>query len=338
MSYEVRDNSRLLVITLFSVGIANKKMSTINANIPPQRSLSNGTSTVASANGESENAQSIGAPITVAVPVAQGDRVTISGRAMLASRLFRSDTEHYDGKVRTTPLGASGNTYEYLTASDRKMVEDMYEYCAANEIDLAYVDTLALDLAVYRMNGSQVLQGTLYDKEGHRLTVDFQAPDKQIVERIRQSEQLQQTSIDQGFLEAEFIPGGRFADFAFLEKMISVFSPAGETTETHNDSFKVYTPPGNRLSITKSEEIELVIPEPDYVSVNGVGTWRTPELANAHNNKGGLSHDARVAFRSQLTADLLGILTGYAKSKNIAMTHLDELRSLFEASGKSQVK
>ena len=265
----------------------------------------------------------------------------------MLSRLFHTDEAHYSGKVRTESATGGGSVYEFLTTDDRKMLEGMYEYCAANGMDLTHVDALAADLATYRDNGPHSRDGTLYDLEGHRLTFDFKDSDKQIADHMLQSESLQQTSIDQGFLKFQLgKPGVHCVDFAFLEKMVSVFSPAGDVQGNSNDAFKVYKPVPyqNQIRVTKSENVELVMPEPDVSSENGVITWSTPELAAA-NGKGGSVNkhgigalDQEKKFLMKKDMDLLAMLSKYADSKGIDMKHIEDLESILATYRQRQAK
>ena len=109
------------------------------------------------------------------------------------------------------------------------------------------------------------------------------------MDRIRNGDAINQTTIDKGFinyvLDTKVPVHG--VSFEFLEKMISVFStstdktPDGSGSNT-SPSFTIFVPPKNDYITHVSAEAELPIPpEPDYISVNGVGRWRTPELAAA---------------------------------------------------------
>ena len=45
----------------------------------------------------------------------------------------------------------TGNSYDFLSSSDRKFLEKVYAYAQEKNIDLAQVDNLATDMAAYRM-------------------------------------------------------------------------------------------------------------------------------------------------------------------------------------------
>jgi len=216
----------------------------------------------------------------------QGDTVKISGHAMLLSRLFNTKDVNADiPVVQTRRIGTP--TYVFLTKDDRKMLEAAYEYTSANGMDPQYVDGLAFDLACYRMGPNDKRQQ--YDLDGHRLTFEFGASEAKVVDRIQNSDAINYTSIDRGFIDYTFntLAPGHAVSFEFLEKMISVFStsvggePVGSDNAT-SPSFTSFVPPKHDYITHVSAEAELPMPpEPDYISVNGVGRWRTPELAAA---------------------------------------------------------
>jgi hypothetical protein len=315
-------------------------MTTINTSAQPQGILSTGAPAVARADKGAQDTPSNGVQATANDPITPSAQVTISGHALLVSRLFHTDEAHYNGTPKTTPLADGGSNYDYLTSDDRKMVEDMYSYCAAKGMDLRYVDALALDLAEYRVNGPHVNDAVIYDTEGHRMTFDWKEQDKEIADHVLQGDEIDQTSIDHGFLQAEFKPGGRFANFAFLEKMMSVFSTGcgGDTQGTSDDSFKVYTSmqTWDRIQTTKSKDVELVIPESDSNCIDGVFHWRTPELAEANRQRA--LHDKGSTPSRELGKEILDMLTSYAKSKNIDTKQIDDLMSMLDQNRPQRAK
>lgn len=77
------------------------------------------------------------------------------GHALMLERLWRiKDPSAPEPKPlsRVTTDMLSGNTYDFLSYSDRKLLEKMYTYAEENNINLEQVDALAFDLAGYRMD------------------------------------------------------------------------------------------------------------------------------------------------------------------------------------------
>lgn len=206
------------------------------------------------------------------------DTVSLSGHALLLSRLFGEDESSYTGNVESRDSGDT-SLARYLTKDDRAMLEQMYEYSQKNGLDLSHVDALGADLGGYRKFGAATGAKGLYDLEGHALTVTQSGENQQILDRIKSSGALSSTSIDSGFLQSEMATGGHAANYAFLERMVNVFSTGAQAASA---PIAAYNAQANKLVVTASADVQLNIPEADYVSVNGVGHWRTAELAAAH--------------------------------------------------------
>ena len=199
------------------------------------------------------------------------DSVTISGRANLLSRVYGRTEEDYSAVV--AKRGTSFALGDYLTADDRRLMEKLYQYAASNDIDLSHVDALAQDLGAYRAYGkSNPIEG-LYDTSGRRLTVNFSSQEAEVAKRIQSSSAKDQSGFDMGFVESAMVVGGHATNFVFLEHMINAF---GGNSEKNNMAIGKYDKSQTELVATASEKVELVIPEADYVSENGVGTWRNP--------------------------------------------------------------
>lgn len=279
---------------------------TLSARRNNQGKISN-----ASAPSSGEKSGDISTKAKVASP--SSETITLSGRAIMLARLFGEDESTYTGRVEAKDSNVT-SLDRYLTTDDRAMLAEMYEYAQNNGIDLRHVDALAGDLGGYRKFGTTTGSFGLYDLEGHAVTVTQSSDNQQIIDRIKASSSLSQTAIDQGFIQSEMVTGGHAANYAFLERMINVFSSQGRAAEeSGNTSPGAYDPNANKLETTVSADVQLVIPEADYISVNGVGQWRTPELAaaNAAENQNSPSASGQPDVQ-----DLLSLLDRHVKRNN----------------------
>ncbi|MES1930019.1 hypothetical protein SADO_12228 [Salinisphaera dokdonensis CL-ES53] len=159
------------------------------------------------------------------------------------------------------------NRHLFLTADDRSMLSDMYAYADSQGADLNYVDSVAYDLADYRRkdNGRIVANannGNRFDSEGHQKTFSFIEADAATAERIKNSDALNSTRFDLGFLEFHLDPGYDFnhtTDFDFLEAMVTKFSDSDQAQTTGLPSkFQTHTSNGaNAYEVHYSEEVVL---------------------------------------------------------------------------------
>lgn len=169
--------------------------------------------------------------------------VSISGRAIMLSRLFNSDGS-VEPKVETTTTtsNTSGSVYSFLTKNDRDMLSTLYEYADANGIDPLKVDALAFDLGIYRRAGSGGPldnAGKAYDLQGNPVIAEFNAEDEAVAQRVLTSKAMNDTLLDQGFLQAIFSPtrmSVHASDFAFLESITYAFSASGSDGATNPDA------------------------------------------------------------------------------------------------------
>lgn len=169
--------------------------------------------------------------------------VSISGRAIMLSRLFNSDgSVEPRVEITTTTSNTSGSVYSFLTKSDREMLATVYEYASVNGIDPLKVDGLAFDLGAYRMagpGGPLDGAGKLYDLQGNPIIPEFNAEDEAVAQRVLTSKAMGDTLIDRGFLEAIFTPTKRSvhaSDFSFLEDVVYAFSASGSDGATNPDA------------------------------------------------------------------------------------------------------
>jgi len=281
-------------------------INSLSANLINDSKVSNATATKSAETG-------VDVPTGTKTASTKSDTVNLSGRALMLSRLFGQDESTYTGQVEAKDSSVT-SLARYLTTDDRAMLANMYDYAQSNGIDLRHVDALAGDLGGYRKFGTATGSSGLYDLEGHAMTITQSTDNQQIIDRIKTSSALSQTTLDQGFIQSEMVTGGHAANYAFLERMINVFSQgASSTAASESTPLASYDPGANKLVAQVSKDVQLVIPEADYISVNGVGHWRTPELAAAHELKNQKTHSTSGQPDIQ---DLLSLLDRQVKQNN----------------------
>lgn len=293
--------------------------------------------------GNSQDAKAVG-PTSVAVSNATASApstsVSLSGKAIMLSRLFGTNDPNATPAVMSG-IGKDGvlSVY-YLTESDRTLVSDMYAYAQQQGADLQYVDSLALTLSVYRYHDNGRLLGGFdsFDAQGHKLTSSYSPADTEIANRILNGDAINSTRLDHGFLRQILDPSyalGNASNMGFMEQMVVKFSDKGAANMSLDPKFSTYSGYDSAVRnvvITASKEI--LDPNPsatwvaDYTSINGVGHWRTPELAAAAASQGStgtsaagvnetllnsLSGNDQVASKGTLLSRLFDLL-GFANS------------------------
>ena len=265
--------------------------------------------------------------------------VTLSGRGMLISRLFGENESTYTGEVQTNPKDKAytGALIPFLTTQDRALLEEMYVYAAENGIDLKHVDALGGDLAGYRKHGRSAVHEGQYDLEGHQMTTELSTTNKVAAERIAVSDALNTTRLDAGFIQSELDAGGHAVNHAFLERMVEVFSIGGssdQATSANRGPIAAYSAEANKLVVKLSADVRLVIPEADYANVDGVGRWRTPELAERHRlsqqSAAGSAVSSLLNGGNQDIQHLSGLLKGYGKLNNVPQETISQLIGLLD--------
>ncbi|GAA0565078.1 hypothetical protein ACFQH5_01815 [Halomonas salifodinae] len=226
-----------------------------------------------------------------ASPPAGSTSVTISGRALMLSRLFLTEDATSEPPVLpgSQGMGQYGAMlpHHFLTRDDRSLLAEMYEFADEQGADLKHVDRLAWDLGLYRQrnDGKAIANfndGRSYDLEGRVRTVSFTDKDTATAERILQSDALNSTQLDQGFLSYILDPGYGFthgSDFEFLEQMVTRFSSRGSEAATLDPKFSTYVRIENNYILHTADEITLQPFEPDITNVNGV--WSVTEKGAA---------------------------------------------------------
>lgn len=157
------------------------------------------------------------ASVTSTAESNQSTSVSLSGRAIMLSRLFGTQNSNTEPPVVS---GVNGmdlkhigmSPQNFLTTSDRALLSDMYEYAQQQGADLQNVDQLAYALGTYRQSNdgrsmSSFNGGNSFDLEGHQLTVSFNEKDAATAARILNGDAINSTKLDQGFLRYTLDPG-----------------------------------------------------------------------------------------------------------------------------------
>lgn len=215
---------------------------------------------------------------TQSQPSSNVGNITISGQAIMLSRLFGNANAEPPVKTQLTQATMSLPSTHFLTRSDRDMLSELYSEAQQQGVDLNYVDDLANDLGSYRMFGSvmaNVNDGGMYDVNGHAQRFHFTDSDNATATRILTGQGLSSTSLDQGFLRYQLDPGFSFnhrTNFAFLEQVVNKFgSGAVDAGASIDAKFSMYTHQGkDNFIIETSSEAVLSVEEPDVRSVDGV--------------------------------------------------------------------
>lgn len=182
-------------------------------------------------------------------PALQAASVSISGRALLMARLFAGQLNEPPVSHSSTWLNAI-DPLPFLTKMDREMMADVYEFASGQGVDLAYVDELAGNLALYRLhnNGQRILPqapGMSFDSEGHEVTYLFTDKNAATAARILQSEAFQSTRFDTGFLRNALDAKHsalHYLNFDFVEQMVNKFSSVGTVVEDVGSRFSHFQP------------------------------------------------------------------------------------------------
>lgn len=196
----------------------------------------------------------------------ESSTVTLSGRAIMASRLFSSES----GEPPVLPSIRTNGEYmgmlpqHFLTESDRSLISEMYELAHEEGVDLRYVDQLARDLGHYRRhdNGTMLIsfnEGS-YDLQGRKQTVSFTEKDAATAERILSGGALSSTDIDQGFIRWRLDPGIGFSlssNLDFLESMIMQFPSRADEVAELGSKFSSYVRLENNYILHTADEVTL---------------------------------------------------------------------------------
>ena len=281
----------------------------------------------------------------------QNTTVTLSGQALMLSRLFNTTDPNAPPEMSgvngmsLTNIGRS--PVSFLTSSDLTVLSNMYGYAQQQGADLQYVDQIAVALGSYRQenDGRTMISFNAgsFDLAGHQMTVNFNAQDAATATSILNGTAINSTELDHGFLRYTLNPGFGALTYngsmQFLQQMVVKFSGEGTANMTLDPKFSTYTPVSINDKVVFTASKEILNPNPaatfvaDYTSINGVGHWRTPELAAA----AAASPDGipSAASLNAITVNkLLGNVQPQATTKTSLLTTLLDLMSKSNATKK----
>lgn len=210
-----------------------------------------------------------------------------NGRALMLERLWRiKDPTAPDPKVLSvvTTNMLTGNSYDFLSSSDRKLLEKAYTYAEQNNINLEQVDALAFDMAVYRMgvaSGGLTSNkpGDIYTPDGKWAIAAFDERDTKLAYQIKNGKAALSTQFDHGFLNEIFDPekhSTHAVDFSFLAKMVKEFSDqAGQPDENlqmPDDPNRRYAEPGRGSYLVETLNGKKPPTHPDNLGKNADGS------------------------------------------------------------------
>lgn len=216
---------------------------------------------------------------------AQESRVS-RGHTLMLERLWRiKDPSAPEPKILSTVTTdmLSGNSFDFLSYSDRRLLEKAYTYAEDNNIDLEQVDLLAFDMAGYRMAGPG---GHIPNKPGNSYTLDgkwiinaFDERDTKIAYQIKNGKAMLSTEFDRGFLNEALDPEKaptHGVDFAFLAKMVKEYSDqAGQPDENlqmPDDPNRRYAEPGRGSYLVETLNGKKPPTHPDNLGKNADGS------------------------------------------------------------------
>ena len=226
------------------------------------------------------------ATLTPAATVATSSSQATSqsrGHALMLERLWRiKDPSTPEPKILytvTTDM-LSGNSFDFLTYSDRRLLEKVYSYAEENNIDLEQVDLLAFDMAGYRMAGPgghlASKPGNAYGVEGKWVINAFDERDTKLAYQIKNGKAMLSTEFDRGYLDEALDPERaptHGVDFAFLAKMVKQFSDqAGQPDENiqmPDDPNRRYAEPGMGYYLVETLNGKKPPTHPDNLAKGG---------------------------------------------------------------------
>ena len=209
------------------------------------------------------------------------------GHGLMLERLWRikdpAASEPKPLSLVTTSM-LSGNTYDFLSYSDRKLLEKVYAYAEENNLDLEQVDALAFDLAGYRMDVASGgltpnKPGDIYTPDGKWAIAAFDERDTKLAYQIKNGKAALSTQFDHGFLNEIFDPekhSTHAVDFSFLAKMVKEFSDqAGQPDENlqmPDDPNRRYAEPGRGSYLVETLNGKKPPTHPDNLGKNADGS------------------------------------------------------------------
>ena len=291
------------------------------------------------------------------LPAAQSNKSTAAGvgRALMLSRLFGTENNGVEPPVISGVNGMDLNhigmsPLNFLTTSDRALLSDMYDYAHQQSADLQNVDHLAFALGNYRQsnNGRAIYNfnnGNNFDFEGHLRTVSFNEKDTATASRILNSDAINSTRLDQGFLRYTLDPGNgalsNTSDFEFMEQMVIKFSDTGAEQISLPSKFSSFSgrSPSESSVFTLSKEVLDPNPASTFKPqiINDNGKWIVLDPAAL----GGNSFEQTVAQQKMKSAVSLNeqvINAFFGNDKGISEVSTSSgLLSLLSKAGKAKL-
>jgi len=291
------------------------------------------------------------------LPAAQSNKSTAAGvgRALMLSRLFGTENNGVEPPVISGVNGMDLNhigmsPLNFLTTSDRALLSDMYDYAHQQSADLQNVDHLAFALGNYRQsnNGRAIYNfnnGNNFDFEGHLRTVSFNEKDTATASRILNSDAINSTRLDQGFLRYTLDPGNgalsNTSDFEFMEQMVIKFSDTGAEQISLPSKFSSFSgrSPSESSVFTLSKEVLDPNPASTFKPqiINDNGKWIVLDPAAL----GGNSFEQTVAQQKMKSAVSLNeqvINAFFGNDKGISEDSTSSgLLSLLSKAGKAKL-
>ena len=291
------------------------------------------------------------------LPAAQSNKSTAAGvgRALMLSRLFGTENNGVEPPVIS---GVNGmdlkhigmSPLNFLTTSYRALLSDMYQFSQQQGADLQNVDHLAFALGDYRQsnNGRAIYNfnnGNNFDFEGHLRTVSFNEKDTATASRILNSDAINSTRLDQGFLRYTLDPGNgalsNTSDFEFMEQMVIKFSDTGAEQISLPSKFSSFSgrSPSESSVFTLSKEVLNPNPASTFKPqiINDNGKWIILDPAA----QGGNSFEQTVAQQKMKSAVSLNeqvINAFFGNDKGISEDSTSSgLLSLLSKAGKAKL-
>jgi hypothetical protein len=282
-----------------------------------------------------------GSDISTTVASNKSTSVSLSGRAIMLSRLFGTQNVAEEPPVVSGVNGMDLNhigmpQQNFLTTSDRALLSDMYSYAQQQGADLQNVDQLAFTLGAYRQsnNGRSVIYGAMFDFEGHQLTVSFNQKDAATATRILNGDAINSTRLDQGFLSYTLDPRfgalGCSCDLEFMEQMVVKFSDQGTEQTSLSSKFSTFSgrSPSGASVITVSKEVLNPNPASTFKPqiINDNGKWIVLDPAALDDNSFEQA-TAQQKFKSAVSLNEMIINSAFPAddqktSKNNSLTNL----------------
>lgn len=255
-------------------------------------------------------------------------KVTISGQAVLMSRLFGSDNSSIPHKeeAAATATKSSTSVYNFLTDEDKNVLSSLYEMAASEGTNLVEVDNIAFDLAHYRRagpGGPIDTTGFLYDEKGQAIISKFSPADEAIAQRVATSKAMGDTLLDKGFLISVFTPGRtpvHASDFSFMERAVYYLSAKGFDGATDPNAKPLVRPMEQDF-----ESLKITPEDIDAGHITMAARLTGDELAGAPKSSSLLVAEQLLSLLNVEDQLFLGKLYAGAHKRNEDLSRLDSI-------------